>query len=88
MKLKNQKGQGLVEYLIIVAIIAVSSIGIMRVVGHGINTKFAKIAKALGAKVDGDIEQAEVKKSHYSKKSMRNFMTGSGSKDDSATDED
>ena len=79
---KNQKGQGLVEYLIVVAIMAVGALSIIRVVGQSVNVKFATIAKSLGANVEGNIGQAEVKQNHFSKKSMRNFMSGadSGSK--------
>jgi len=78
MKIKNQKGQGLIEYLIIVAIVAVGALSIMRVVGQSVNVKFAHIAKSLGAKVEGQIGSAEVKQNHINKKSMRNFMQGSG----------
>lgn len=77
--IKNQKGQGLVEYLIVVAIMAVGALSIIRVVGQSVNVKFASIAKSLGANVEGKIGQAEVKQSQFSKKSMRNFMSGSES---------
>lgn len=73
---RQQNGQGLVEYLIIVAIVAVGALSIMRVVGQSINVKFASIAKSLGANVEGKISSAEVKQNHLSKKSMRNFMSG------------
>lgn len=74
--IKNYKGQSLIEYLIIVAVVAVGALSVMRVVGHSVNTKFATIAKALGANVEGTIETASITKSHYSKKSMRNFLGG------------
>ena len=37
----NQRGQGLVEYLIIVALMAVATIGIVRVLGQTVSAKFA-----------------------------------------------
>ena len=80
--MKNQKGQGLVEYLIIVAIVAVGALSIMRVVGQSINVKFASVAKALGAKVEGQIGQVKVTQNQISKKSMRNFMSGTSGKDE------
>lgn len=46
--LKNKKGQGLIEYLIIVAIVAVGSIAVIKTVGANIDVKFATVAQALG----------------------------------------
>jgi Flp pilus assembly pilin Flp len=74
---ENQKGQSLVEYLIIVALVAVGGIGIMRVLGQSVNVNFARIAKALGASGSGKIESASLRESTYAKKSLRNFMSGS-----------
>ena len=79
--LKNQKGQSLIEYLLIVAIVAIGSLGIMRTVGHSVNVKFANVAKALGANVQGNIEAATVTESSYKKKDLRNFMSGSLNKE-------
>jgi len=83
----NQKGQGLIEYLIIVAIIAIGALSIMRVVGQSVNLKFATIAKSLGADVDGNIGRAKVQQSHINKKSMRNFMSGSTGKANNSDEE-
>lgn len=79
MEINSQRGQSLVEYLIIVALVAVGGIGIMRVVGQSIDVSFAHVAKSLGATVDGKLENASVKSSYYSKKTLRNFMNGSDS---------
>lgn len=75
--LKNQRGQGLIEYLIIVALIAVGTMAIMRTVGQSVNVKFAKIAEALGADVEGEIKTAKVTETQSSKKDMKDFMQGS-----------
>jgi len=88
MSIKSQSGQSLIEYLIIVAIVAVGSISVMRVVGHSVSSKFSQVSKALGANVQGNIETAQVRKAHYSKKSMRNFMSGMGAKDDGTASSD
>lgn len=74
--LKNKKGQGLIEYLIIVAIIAVGSMAVMRVVGSSLNRKFAEVAVALGAKSTGTIGEISVGKSAYQKKDLNSFMKG------------
>lgn len=74
--LKNKKGQGLVEYLIIVAIVAVGSISIIKVVGGNIDVQFANVAQALGGK--GQEKQAhEVTDNMYKKKDFSNFFEGS-----------
>lgn len=45
----QKSGQGLIEYLIIVALVSVSAITIMGLVGGQLNVKFAQVAKSLGA---------------------------------------
>lgn len=74
---RNQKGQGLVEYLIIVALVAVGTISVMRVVGQSVQIKFAKVAESLGANVKEDIGNAEVTTTNWKKKDLRDFMQGS-----------
>ena len=78
MKKSKESGQGLVEYLIIVALVAVGGISIMQIVGQSVNVKFAQIAKSLGAKSTGRIESAEITQSSINKKNFRNFMNGTG----------
>jgi pilus assembly protein Flp/PilA len=47
--LKNDKGQGLIEYLILVALIAVVSIGVVKIVGNNISTQYENVNRAMGA---------------------------------------
>lgn len=75
--LKNQKGQSLVEYLIIVALVAIGTLSVMRVVGQSVQTRFAKIAQSLGADVQGEIGNAKVTETNWKKKDLRDFMQGS-----------
>lgn len=77
-QIKNTKGQSLIEYLIIVAIVAVGTISIVRLVGKNVSVQFANIAKALG----GDDRQLKAEKPDskmYSKKDFSNFLEGAGS---------
>lgn len=74
--MKNQRGQSLVEYLIIVALVGVSSIAIMKSVGQNINVQYAKIVKALGGEVNGTPKANAVSESTYKKKDLRNFLNG------------
>jgi len=44
---KNNRGQGLIEYLILVCLVAVSSIAVVSVVGQNLKARFATISSAL-----------------------------------------
>ena len=73
----NQKGQSLVEYLIIVALVGVSTIAVIRAVGQNVNVQFSKVAKALGGEVEGSPKAAAITEQMYKKKDLKNFMSGS-----------
>lgn len=75
--LKNKKGQGLVEYLIIVAIVAVGAIGVIKVVGGNINVQFANVAQALGGTSSEKKQAHAVTESLYKKKDFSDFFEGS-----------
>ena len=71
----NSRGQGLVEYLIIVALMAVAAIGVMRVVSQNMRAQFATVANAIrgsGGKVDGQA----VTKTQFESHDMSDFMQG------------
>lgn len=76
--IKNQKGQGLIEYLIIVALMGVATIAIVRVMGQTVSSRFATITYALqGVKRSAQAEQID--DGHYKKKDLGNFFDGVGS---------
>lgn len=75
--LKNKKGQGLIEYLIIVAIIAIGSMAVMRVVGGNISVQFANVANALGGKVTRKVDAHEVTDNMMKKRDLGSFFEGS-----------
>lgn len=75
--LKNKKGQGLIEYLIIVAIVAVGSIAVIKTVGGNIDVQFANVAQALGGKESEKKDAYEVTASSYKKRDFSNFFEGS-----------
>jgi len=82
-QIKSNKGQGLVEYLIIVAIVAVGSIAVIKAVGGNINVQFANVVQALDGKSHKKIDSYEATKSMYEKKDFSNFFEGAvNSKDD------
>lgn len=78
MKLiKNNKGQSLIEYLVLVCLIAVGSMAVIRVVGKNVRVQFANISRALDGK--SKLEAEEVSSEDYSKRDFSDFMKGSGS---------
>ena len=74
--LNNQRGQGLMEYLILVALVTVASIGVVRVVGSNISRQYAKINKSLGSE-DRSPQLLTVDQDDLQKKDLSNFMNGS-----------
>ena len=75
MKLNNH-GQGLIEYVIIVALVAVGSLSLLRVLNQSLNFQFAQISKALGAKTQDKMKAPEVTAHQLQKKDLSNFMQG------------
>ena len=83
MVLKNNRGQSLVEYMVIVALMAISSMGIMRVLSQTTSGKLAKITQSLqGGKAHIDVEFEKINSSDVRKKDMSNFFRGSKSNRD------
>lgn len=76
-KIKCSKGQGLIEYLIIVAIIAIGSIAVIKVVGANLDVQFANVAQALGGNGSRKKEAHEVTDNMYKKRDLGNFFEGS-----------
>jgi Flp pilus assembly pilin Flp len=71
--IQNQRGQTLIEYLIIVALVGVGSIALMRSVSKQINVKFATVVKGLGGSTEGSLTDVTVKSSVLKKLDMKNF---------------
>ncbi|OQW49040.1 MAG: hypothetical protein A4S09_12775 [Proteobacteria bacterium SG_bin7] len=79
--LKNAKGQGLIEYLVITALIAVACIGVMRVLGNTISVQFANITKGLQGE-SGKVKTEKIEERHYKKRDLSDFMTGTANRDE------
>ncbi len=81
MKLfKNKKGQGLVEYLLLVALMAVASIAVLKVLQKTMNVQYANIIKSLQGEDGGKVQHERVRESHYKKKDLNDFMQGAVNK--------
>lgn len=73
--MKKQAGQGMMEYIILVAIIAVASLGIVKVLGNTVSTKIAQITWSLQGKQHEarNVRDPEVRKEHYQKRGLEDF---------------
>ena len=78
-KLKCKKGQGLVEYLILVALIAVSTIGVIKVVGNNVAAQYENINRALGAKNSQKLTISNSSDAALKQKDLSNFLESSRS---------
>lgn len=79
-KSRFQKGQSLIEYLILVALMAIASIGIVKVLGQNLQGQFARIAHALKGE-DRKPRLQRINKSHYEQKDLSDFFEGAANED-------
>lgn len=79
IKSSRQSGQGLVEYLILVSLIAIGSVAILRTLSQNIKYNYARVAEGLGAEVEGNKAAAKVGSSQYDRKDLKNFFNGARS---------
>lgn len=59
MRKKKVSGQGLVEYLVLVCLITISSIAVVSVVGANVKELYANVAQALQGKKKIDFTEIE-----------------------------
>ncbi len=72
----STKGQGLVEYLIIVALMGVAAIGVIRVLGQNLTAKYGEIANAIQGNSKAKLRTEKVEENHYKKRDLSNFISG------------
>ena len=78
--IRNQMGQSLIEYMVIVALMAVGTIGVMRILSQTTSGKLAVIVQSLqGGKSNTPVKFEKVRKEDLRKKDMGNFFRGSRS---------
>jgi pilus assembly protein Flp/PilA len=75
--IKNQKGQGLIEYLILVALIAVATIGVVKVVGNNMAKQYENINRAMGAPQSTQLRAENAAQGSLRQKDLSDFVTGS-----------
>lgn len=82
--LRNKKGQGMAEYIILLALVAIAAIGITELLGQTVRTKLAEITVGLQGK-GGDIgkELPQVEKKFTTRRGMNDFGKNSNKKSSS-----
>ncbi len=81
-RFKALQGQSLTEYLILLALIAVASIGIVQTLGHNIQSRLSVISDRLINKKSQAGGRAS-RRQDYTLKDLHNFqMTGGGDEND------
>ncbi|MDE0151165.1 MAG: hypothetical protein OXK80_01535 [Bdellovibrionales bacterium] len=76
--MKKKRGQGLIEYLILVALMAVATIGVVRVLNQTVKSRFANAIHALQG-TSKRVKTDSVKGSDYKKSDLSDFMNGAAS---------
>lgn len=78
--LKNQRGQSLVEYVILVALVGVASMGLVRILQNTVNVNMGRVINAL-QDVDGQKPNYEkVNDEDLKKRGFSDFMNGAASR--------
>ena len=75
---KDRNGQGLTEYIIIVALVAVAGIGIVNIFGNQLRNQFHAIVKAMSGSTMATVESLAGKAG--TEANQKNLSTYAGSK--------
>ena len=81
MKITNSKGQGLIEYLVLVALMGIATIGIIRTLNQTLKSRFANAIYALQGKPQ-KARMEKLSKKALEKSDLGNFVTGAASKNE------
>jgi len=73
--IKNKSGQGVIEYIILVAIVAIASLGMVKILGNTITSKLAQITYSLQGKraKAKAIRDPDIQRSDYEERGMDDF---------------
>lgn len=74
MKKLSDKGQGLVEYLILVCLVAVAAISIVSVVGKNVRQQYGNVSKALQGKSEEKETITDYESSAVESRGFNDFM--------------
>ncbi len=83
--MKNKRGQGMIEYIILVALLAIAAIGVTELLGQTVRTKLAQITSGLqdrGENIGKDLPSVEEK--HVNRKGLSDFNRNTNKKSNSS----
>lgn len=72
---KRKLGQGLTEYIIVVALVAISAIGVVSLFGDDVRMLFAGSANALAGEEQVTLKTQTAHQDHYRHKGLERFAT-------------
>lgn len=75
--LYSNRAQSLVEYMVLVALVAAGTIGVVRIVGQNIGIQYENINRALGAKTGEQLKTQNASQEQLAKKNLSDFLKGS-----------
>ena len=75
---RNREGQGLTEYIIVVALVAVAGIGIVNIFGNQLRNQFHTIVKAMSGSETATVQSLAGKAG--TEANQKNLSTYAGSK--------
>ncbi len=87
IRLKNNKGQSLVEYLLLVALMAIGTISVLRTLNKTVEVNFANVASSLQGKSKVATHD-KINKTDFEKRDMGNFMSGTSNRKSDTSDND
>ena len=80
----NKKGQGLIEYLVLIALMGVATIGIIRTLNQTVKSRFANAIYALQGR-NQKAKTYNLRKEEFQRSDLSNFMSGAASSDKKKT---
>lgn len=78
--IRNSRGQGLIEYVILVALVGVATMGMVRLLQNSINVNLANVVHALQS--DGKRKESfeRIESDDIRKKDFSDFMNGAANR--------
>lgn len=80
--LTNQRGQSLIEYVMLVALVAVATMGMVRILQKSIKVNLANVVHALQSDNKRKESHERIEESDLRKSDFSDFMNGAANRDE------
>jgi pilus assembly protein Flp/PilA len=70
---RDQRGQGMTEYIIVVALIAIAAIGVVTIFGDNVRDLWTGAVNALAGETKVAVGTEKARSSHTSSRTLKNF---------------